>query len=217
MGQQFILSDNTIEQETSYASCHCKDGYVMWSNGFCYRTYTRGPCQDGQFLLNTSECIDNPCGKGRLYFPDEKTCYRIGSQGPCSLEQVVVFDFTTRPSVDGISYNGVCGCIGIISNLDQSCVVDDKRESACNSSPGMVELNNQCYKLYSRGPCGPGQWLEPRKIPNRADKRSANCHCKPGYTQYETQDGIIGCHAPSVSIARYLNGKNYKNYTFGFN
>ena len=74
------------------------------------------------------------------------------------MNQVVVFDFTTRPSIDGISFNGVCGCAGIISNLDQTCMEDDGQpKSACDSAPGMVEMNGECYKLYSRGLCGPGQ------------------------------------------------------------
>lgn len=73
----------------------------------------------------------------------------------------------------------------------------------------MVEINGQCFKLYTRGPCGPGQWLEPRKIIKRNDKRGAHCQCRPGYTQYESETGTIGCYAPSVGIARYLNGKHY--------
>lgn len=43
--------------------------------------------------------------------------------------------------------------------------------------------------------------------------------CKPGYTPYDNNEhefGVIGCHAPAVSIARFLNGKNHKNYKFGF-
>lgn len=230
MGHVFIISDNNTITSSSVtttatrrASCECKEGYAIWKDGNCYRMYTRGPCNDGEFLVNATDCIPNPCTKGRLYFPEEKTCYRVGSQGPCNWQQVVVFDFTTRPSVDGISYNGACGCAGIITNLDQQCTADEPatgRESACESTAGMVELNGQCYKLYSRGPCGPGQWLEPRKaavaVAPRNDRRTAHCQCRPGYTTYESADGLIGCYAPSVGIARYLNGKSYKSYTFGF-
>lgn len=201
------------------AMCQCKDGYVPWNDGQCYRMYTRGPCGDGQFVINSTSCIDNPCAKGRLYFPEERTCYRIGTQGPCNWQQVVVFDFTVHPSLDGISYNGVCGCSGIITNLDQQCSSDDDRsgtESACASMPGMVEFNGKCYKLYSRGPCGPGQWLEPKKIVSRKDRRGVQCQCRPSYTKYESNDGLIGCYAPSVSIARYLNGVKRGPYTFGF-
>lgn len=213
MGHVFIVAENSVG---GHASCQCKEGYSLWKDGYCYRMYTRGPCDEDEFLINATSCIPNPCGKGRLYFPEEKTCYRIGTQGPCNWQQVVVFDFTTRPSVDGISYNGVCGCTGIISNLDQQCSEDVTEENACESTSGMVELNGQCHKLYSRGPCGPGQWLEPRKIVSRIDRRGAHCQCRPGYTKYDSDDGTVGCHAPSVGIARYLNGKHFKSYKFGF-
>lgn len=218
MGHVFVVGDNGLSKTQSRATCQCKEGYAIWNDGACYRMYTRGPCREGEFLLNSTACIKNPCAKGRLYFPEEKTCYRVGAQGPCNWQQVVVFDFTTRPSIDGISYNGVCGCMGIIQNLDQQCSVDEQmaRESACESTSGMVELNGQCYKLYSRGPCGPGQWLEPRKLVSRIDRRGVHCQCRPGYTSYQSSDGIMGCYAPSVGIARYLNGNTYKSYTFGF-
>lgn len=217
MGHVFNVSEMGLGK-TSKATCQCKDGYAIWKDGYCYRMYTRGPCKDGEFLLNSTSCIKNPCGKGRLYFPEEKTCYRVGTQGPCNWQQVVVFDFTTRPSIDGISYNGACGCKGIIKNLDQQCLVEETHHAAstCESTSGMIQMNGQCYKLYSRGPCGPGQWLEPRKITTRIDRRGAHCQCRPNYTKYESNDGVIGCYAPSVGIARYLNGKNYKTYTFGF-
>lgn len=229
----------TLDVGQHRARCQCKDGYVPWSDGHCYRRYTRGPCADGQFVANASACVPNPCAKGRLFFPGEQTCYRIGTQGPCSWQQVVVFDFTTRPSLDGISYNGVCGCVGLInglSNLDQQCMtttVQSKSstaaaaaadtaesatgyESACAATAGMVEVNGECYKLYSRGPCGPGQWLEPRKLASRMDRRGVQCTCRPNYTKYESADGLVGCYAPSVSIARYLNGWRRGPYTFGF-
>lgn len=213
MGHVFIISDNNIESTVS-ASCQCKEGYVLWEDGYCYRQYTRGPCDESEFIVNSTTCIENPCRKGRLYFPEEKTCYRIGSQGPCTIQQVVVFDFTARPSIDGISFNGVCGCSGIISTLDQSCSENNPLDTACSSSPGMVELNGQCHKLYSRGPCGPGEWLEMRKVPEKI--RTAKCACRPGYTLYKTESGVNSCHGPSVGIARYLNGKHYKTYKFGF-
>ena len=201
------------------AECKCKEGYVPWTDGYCYKLYTKGPCENGFFVEDSNKCMENPCDRGRLYFPQEKTCYRIGAQGPCSIHQVVIFDFTTRPSIDGISYNGICGCSGVIKSLDQTCGEDDSDmpKSACEGTPEMVELNKQCYKLYTRGPCGPGQWLEPKKLPNR-NVKSATCQCRPGFTPYDknTENGVTGCHAPSVGIARYLNSKNYKNYRFAF-
>lgn len=36
-----------------------------------------------------------------------------------------------------------------------------------------------------------------------------------GYTKYENESGISGCYAPSVGIARYLNGKHYSISMFG--
>uniref|UniRef100_A0A182FTP4 DUF4789 domain-containing protein n=1 Tax=Anopheles albimanus TaxID=7167 RepID=A0A182FTP4_ANOAL len=216
-GHTFIVADgkrrdgSTAPKGTLKAECRCKDGYVRWKDGYCYKLYTQGPCEFGSFVTEPDVCTPNPCEKGRLYFPQEKTCYRIGSQGPCSLHQVVIFDFTSRPSIDGISYNGMCGCSGVISNLDQSCTdeADQLPQSACDSTPDMVEVNRQCYKLYTRGPCGPGQWLEPKKLPARI--RSAACVCRPGYTPYEQPlaNGVIGCQAPSVGIARYLNERRH--------
>lgn len=209
----FTIADE--DAPNSRATCNCKEGYVSWSDGQCYRLYTRGPCETEEFLVNSTTCITNPCSKGRLYFPEEKTCYRIGTQGPCNFNQVVVFDFTARPSVDGISFNGVCGCVGIIKNLDQKCSVDEQYSNPCLSTPGMVEVNGKCFKLYSRGPCGPGFWLEPRKITKRNDKRGVQCACRPGYTKYESEGGIVGCYPPSVGIARYLNAKHNNMNFFG--
>lgn len=208
-----ISEDNTVKT-TVKATCQCKEGSVLWKDGYCYRKYTKGPCDDGEFIFNSTSCVNNPCRKGRLYFPAEKNCYAIGTRGPCAINQVVVFDFTTRPSIDGISYNGICGCSGIISNLDQSCNERDPLDTACSSTPGMVEVNGKCYKLYTRGPCGPGEWLESHK--NSLRPRNAKCVCRPGYTAYVSEGGITGCHAPSVGIARYLNGRKYNDYTFGF-
>ena len=54
-------------------------------DGLCYRKYTKGPCDNGQVIAETKTCIANPCQKNFLYFPQEQTCYRIGSQGKISL------------------------------------------------------------------------------------------------------------------------------------
>ncbi|XP_055316811.1 uncharacterized protein LOC129576172 isoform X3 [Sitodiplosis mosellana] len=216
-GHLFSIPENSIQNQ--YAMCQCKEGYASWSDGQCYRLYTRGPCANGEFLLNSTTCIRNPCRKGQLYFPDEKTCYKIGNQGPCDFNQVVVFDFTVRPSIDGISYNGVCGCTGIIKSLDQKCQPEDIVEkNPCHSTPGMVEINGGCYKLYTKGPCAAeGLWLEPLKILKRNDKRGAHCTCRPGYTKYENA-GMTGCYAPSVGIARwFLNFLGYPAADDGLN
>lgn len=224
-GHIFIVPDNRTANYKR-AKCQCKEGYILWNDGLCYRLYTRGPCAPNEFLLNSTSCVRNFCGKNRLYFPEEKSCYRIGSQGPCDLYQVVVFDFTARPSIDGVSFNGMCGCSGVIMNLDQQCTHahTDPDANTCESSPGMVEIDGSCYKLYSRGPCGPGQWLEPIKsstLPSSAvysDEyfitpmtSKAKCVCRPGYTSYETPEkGFTGCNAPTVGLARYLNRQKYQ-------
>jgi hypothetical protein len=165
-------------------------------------------------------CITNPCQKNFLYFPHEKTCYRIGTRGPCRKNQVVVFDFNVKVSLDGVSFNGRCGCAGIIKNLDQQCMRDEEddedntNDSMCESP--LVEFKGGCFQLYSRGPCGNGQWLEPSK--QHTTSRSVKCQCKPGYTPYDTVEneyGVSGCHSPSVLLARFLNG-NKTNYKFGF-
>lgn len=201
----------TVNEKDQQASCKCKSGYVVMSNGLCYRLFTKGPCQDGEVVSDVKTCISNPCRKNFLYFPNEKTCYRIGSRGPCRIEQVVVFDFTVKVGLDGVSYNGMCGCSGIIKNLDQSCLRDDNSPKTLCPSP-LVEFKGGCYELYSKGPCNVGQWLEPNKI-----TKSYRCQCKPGYVPYdknETEYGVTGCHGPSVLIARFLNGN--KTYKFGF-
>ncbi|XP_067643794.1 uncharacterized protein [Eurosta solidaginis] len=230
-GHIFTLPDNFTAANVQRAQCQCKDGYVPWNDGLCYRLYTRGPCGPNEFLINATDCVRNVCGKSRLYFPDQNTCYRIGSQGPCSLHQVVVFDFTARPSVDGISYNGICGCSGVIWNLDKQCSdvgggVAADEENTCESTPGMVEINGKCYKLYTRGPCGPGQWLEPLKTntigPMQAQAQrilgtKAKCVCRPGYTlaneveeegkvrKFEvSRPYITRCNAPTVGLARWF-------------
>lgn len=213
-----------------HAKCMCKEGYVPWTDGHCYRLYTRGPCAAHEFLINGTTCIRNFCGKNRLYFPTEDSCYRIGSQGPCSLHQVVVFDFTARPSLDGISYNGMCGCAGVITNLDQQCSgsSNEQEKSICESTPGMVEMNGQCHKLYTRGPCGAGQWLEPLKAAPAPHNETtlhvgyasrAKCVCRPGYTpaaaDVATHLGTNNnCSAPSVSLARYLNIERHNSKFF---
>ncbi|XP_068143269.1 uncharacterized protein [Drosophila tropicalis] len=236
-GHIFRIPDESVQETAATtlqllprAKCVCKEGYVPWTDGICYRLYTRGPCSANEFLVNGTSCVQNSCGKNRLYFPAEDSCYRIGSQGPCSLHQVVIFDFTARPSLDGISYNGMCGCSGVLTNLDQQCSSSGhgggQDLNICESTPGMVDINGQCYKLYTRGPCGAGQWLEPLKSQGKykndgtstilAYATKAKCVCRPGYTPTNSNESSdttsttngnrhsSNCSAPSVSLARYL-------------
>lgn len=213
-----MIPDNQTKSEQGItAKCQCKEGYVLWNDGICYRLFTRGPCEYSEIIINSTNCVENPCTKGSLYFPDQNTCYKIGSQGPCSLTQVVVFDFTARPSVDGISFKGMCGCSGVIMNLDQQCTGAefDNQHNTCESSPGMVEIEGSCFKLYTRGPCGSGQWLEPIKN-NKKIAVKAKCECRTGYTSFEGEGGVQGCYAPSVGLARYLTSNSYDWFKFQF-
>ncbi|XP_046666163.1 platelet endothelial aggregation receptor 1-like [Homalodisca vitripennis] len=121
-GHYFTLPEHfdhdTALSEPVHAECRCKTGHVQWhEDGNCYRPYTRGPCPQGQmFSVNlqegnqTASCEPLPCPPGRLYFPGGKGCHRVGSQGPCPPGQVVLFQESVRTSVEGISYQGMCGC-----------------------------------------------------------------------------------------------------------
>lgn len=210
-GYEYVIDS----KDDKHATCRCKSGYIKMQDGLCHRLFTTGPCTEGNVVSEEGTCIANPCQKNFLYFPQEKTCYRIGSRGPCKPEQVVVFDFTVKVSLDGVSYNGRCGCAGIIKNLDQTCLREDEEPKSMCESP-LVEFKGGCFKLYSRGPCGNGQWLEPTKQ-QHTTSRTVKCQCKPGYTAYdsvETEFGVSGCHGPTVMLARFLNGN--KTYKFGF-
>lgn len=159
-GHQFVVSaSNHSEESPIRAKCECKPGNVLYKNGFCYRTYTRGPCESGQMLVNSTTCVTMPCKRGRLYFPVEDTCYRIGSRGPCPTGQVVLYDYNVRPSVDGVSYNGVCGCMSASKNSEKCNPVEE--HLSCEDTPGMAVINNSCYKLYTQGPCLEGELTEP--------------------------------------------------------
>jgi hypothetical protein len=209
-GYEFVKK-NALDE---HASCHCKENYVLMKDGLCYRKWTRGPCNDSQVVSDTNTCIENPCQKNFLYFPKENNCYRIGTQGPCNFEEVVVFDFTVKLSVDGPSVNGMCGCSGIIKNLDQSCSSSKERreEPKMLCEKPQVEFKGKCYQLYSKGPCGSGQWLEPSKKHN---SKSIRCQCMPGHVPYDNEENVTGCHPPTVILARFLNG-NRRNYKFAF-
>lgn len=63
--------------------------------------------QDGNA---TAVCEPLPCLPGRLFFPGGKGCHRVGTPGPCPPGQVVLFQDSVKTSVEGISYQGMCGC-----------------------------------------------------------------------------------------------------------
>lgn len=213
---QFSLSRNLLQ----YARCQCKEDYVPWSDGLCYRLYTRGPCNSDEFVTNINTCEKNMCSRNELYFPNQQQCYQIGSRGPCNSNQVVVFDFTAQSSVDGISYNGLCGCSGIISSLDQQCSSEtgQYKMKTCESTPGMAEFEGKCYKLYTRGPCGQGQWLQP-SLDGLQPKWK--CACRPGYTTTHNEtmwlpsENVLQRHRcnalPTINLTRFLT-ESIKSY-----
>lgn len=209
------------------AKCVCKPGHALHENGFCYRLYTRGPCEYGNMMINSTTCVPVPCKRRRLYFPQEKTCYKIGTKGPCPTGQIVLYDYNVRPSVDGISYNGVCGCTSAMRDSGK-CFEDT--DDTCDSTPGMVVINKTCYKLYTQGPCTAGEWLVARRLPkpilwkNEEPEPRARCECRPGYKRItesleasELESNSLlspgGCQPPAVSLAKFLN-ENAKSINF---
>lgn len=210
-GEEFQLDPSKKK-----GTCACKKGYIRYNtNRRCYRPYTQGPCPAGQMLMNDTTCDIQPCKRGELYFPEEDSCYRVGTKGPCRGGQVVTFDFETRPSLDGISYNGICRCV-----KSKPCEQSDSKKYSCTRHD-QVLFKNKCYKLYTQGPCTKGAWLTPvrhRKEDiwtEEVDRRTGACDCMPGYTKTLRtikERVVIECLSPSVILADYLN----KNY-FSFN
>lgn len=219
-GHHFVVITNARSQDTvSRAKCVCKPDHVLYKDGFCYRVHTRGPCDNGYMLINSTTCISVPCKRGRLYFPQEKTCYKIGTKGPCPNGQIVLYDYNVKPSIDGISYNGVCGCTSIMRNAGKCA---DNDSDNCESTPGMVMINRSCYKLYTQGPCMAGEWLVAQRMPKsglwegRELRPKARCECRPGYKRIVESSEILelennslispnGCQPPTVSLAIFLN------------
>ncbi|XP_014218993.1 uncharacterized protein LOC106647209 isoform X2 [Copidosoma floridanum] len=240
-GHRFVMrphhnASNEEEEEeegrVAHAGCSCKPNYVRYEDGLCYKLYTKGPCEPGDMLANATSCVPVPCRRGRLYFPRERTCYKIGSRDPCSHGQIVLYDYSASPSVDGISYNGVCGCTSSLKSSGR-CRDNDGTDavlvngtlsssSSCEDKPGVVMMNNgTCYKLYTRGPCEEGEWLVARRTPRVAELAEgvgsdvlpkARCECRPGYTRTNEleSNGLLTtvsgkCQAPIVGIAKFLN------------
>lgn len=211
---------NTQDADVVRAGCVCKPGYALYRNGLCYRLHTRGPCDNGHMLINSSTCVPVPCKRGRLYFPQERTCYKVGTRGPCPNGQIVLYDYNVRPSIDGIGYNGVCGCTNVMRNAGK-CVEDEGDE--CESTPGMVMINRTCYKLYTQGPCTAGEWLvaqrtsKSRLWQEEEARPKARCECRPGYKRITGSAEVFeelesnslispnGCQPPAVSLAKFLN------------
>lgn len=196
-----------MNPDTGRASCVCKPGHILHSaDNKCYRPYTQGPCDPGHILVNRTSCIMQPCRRGHLYFPFEDRCYRVGTRGPCPEGQLVTFDFETRPSVDGLSYNGLCACV------EPDC--EKLTNVRCESDALVYE--NRCYKLYTQGPCAKGAWIVPKRqgkeeLWTESKNKKGVCDCMPGYAKsVRTYNGknITECISPTVLIADFLN-KNY--------
>ncbi|GBP48279.1 hypothetical protein EVAR_42999_1 [Eumeta japonica] len=92
-----------------------------------------------------------PCARGRLYVPERRRCDRPGAPEPCPAGEVVAFDFEARPSLDGISHNGVCACGG--------GVCARKEVAACTARRGAAVFDGACHFLNTQGPCQEGSWL----------------------------------------------------------
>ncbi|CAH1174289.1 unnamed protein product [Phaedon cochleariae] len=209
-GQTFQLPHSTAP----HAYCTCKPGYIPYrDHPACYRPYTRGPCPASHILLNDSTtCLPQPCERGHLYFPELKRCHRIGTRGPCPSHAVVTFDFDTRPSVDGISYNGQCAC------TDKACSHEAGDRPACDRAKGLVRFGEECHKMYTQGPCFRGSWLVAEREGKQLElytehkgERVGVCECIPGYKRSVRTIGrreVTLCLAPTVMLAEYLNGNN---------
>lgn len=119
---------------------------------------------------------------------------------------MVIFDFEARPSIDGVAYNGVCGCVGLLS-IDKPNACNETRmvDDDCSTMPGMRIVDGMCHMLYTKGPCKDGEWLVPK-----SNSTSTECSCKPGFTKSEDEIGNVCLH-PTVTLAKYLN----ENYTVG--
>ncbi|XP_015111656.1 uncharacterized protein LOC107037550 [Diachasma alloeum] len=226
-GQHFTIPRyQTPTDAEIHGKCECKPNHVEYHDGSCYRLHTRGPCAPGDMLVNSTTCIPVPCKRGRLYFPRERTCYKIGSNGPCPRGQVVLYDYSVRPSIDGISYNGICGN----TTSQRPSERPQMDENSCEKSPGMFLINKTCYKLYTQGPCGQGEWLVARRRPKIDDNtwkredsiNKVRCECRPGYTRtsehpsdsYHPPDietnvlsSLGECQPPAVRLAKFLNDK----------
>lgn len=223
-GHHFVVTMDvrSSQQDVVRARCVCKSDHVLYKDGFCYRLHTRGPCESNYMLINSTTCIPVPCKRGRLYFPQEKTCYKVGTRGPCPNGQIVLYDYNVRPSLDGISYNGVCGCTNIMRDSGK-CLKNESDD--CESIPGMVSIKKTCYKLYTQGPCTAGEWLVAQRTPRNSrlwrqgeSRLKARCECRPGYKRIvqsssealEELDSnnlisLNNCQPPAVTLAKFLN------------
>lgn len=195
----------SILPKTSNGGCVCRPGNIRYKNHTsCHRPYTQGPCQRNEFLIDTDTCIKQPCSRGELYYPEDGVCYKVGSKGPCPRGKIISFDFETRPSIDGISFNGVCVC------RRKDC--SDDGENDCDRSQGLVKYADKCYKMYTQGPCAKGEWI----VPSRAGRELLSddpidgvCECVPGNVVRKMRNSenkvLTECLPQTAVLVEFLN------------
>ncbi|KAK9499942.1 hypothetical protein O3M35_002876 [Rhynocoris fuscipes] len=213
-GQKFVAKNKTGGGEEG--TCVCREGYHLWEDGACYPPFTRGPCPPGSiFQLEYDqdkrklECAPLPCPVGNLYFPGGKGCHKIGTKGPCPKGQYVV-----PSSEEPLSYLGQCACVsysndtrsvykvarGVRPTEKGKCpesrqLDDNEDENNCQGRWTVQWENGTCYKLYTRGPCEPGQWIVPDRSRGRRKARgkwvSGKCEPRPAIALRTTTSSTI--------------------------
>ncbi|XP_043214110.1 mucin-2-like [Amphibalanus amphitrite] len=123
-----------VLKETGYGTCDCPDLHVYWmEDDRCYAAYTRGPCGEGEYIVFREEvgvvCEDNPC-------PEEQVPWR----GQCVPR-------TGHGCLDSKHGHLVLNP----ANLKYECTL--------RCPEGMVEVDLDCYDLYTRGPCPAGEYV----------------------------------------------------------
>ncbi|KAF0291727.1 hypothetical protein FJT64_010184 [Amphibalanus amphitrite] len=137
--------------ETGLGACDCRDGHVFWpTDGRCHAVYSRGPCALGEHLVwvdGTARCEATPCGEGHVPW-----------HGQCVP-------------------NSGHGCLDSKHGHLRLNAATLKYQCTLRCPDAMVEVGLDCYKLYSRGPCAVGEYVEPvrgtrygRCAPNPCDK-----------------------------------------------
>ncbi|KAF7264723.1 hypothetical protein GWI33_022531 [Rhynchophorus ferrugineus] len=184
----------TVLPQTNTGGCVCKPGNLRYrSNQSCHRPFTKGPCDEGHILINDTHCIPQPCQRGELYFPDDATCYKIGSRGPCLPGRIISFDFDTRPSVDGVSYNAVCMCETkncYLENMDEEEGEERPQDIVCDENKGLLRFGEDCYEAFTQGPCEDGTLLVPRKQQD-SEQYVGACECTESTAKDEIR--IVEC------------------------
>nr|XP_026491229.1 uncharacterized protein LOC113397208 [Vanessa tameamea]XP_026491230.1 uncharacterized protein LOC113397208 [Vanessa tameamea]XP_026491231.1 uncharacterized protein LOC113397208 [Vanessa tameamea]XP_026491232.1 uncharacterized protein LOC113397208 [Vanessa tameamea]XP_026491233.1 uncharacterized protein LOC113397208 [Vanessa tameamea]XP_026491234.1 uncharacterized protein LOC113397208 [Vanessa tameamea] len=172
-GHVFVISE--VTGNGSRAECKCKNFHARADDGACYRLYTRGPCGQDEMISRGGRCVKVPCGRGRLYVPERRRCYRAGAAEPCRVGEHLAFDFDARPALDGLSHNGVCVC----GATGQPC---NRREvAACSARKGAVVFNGVCHIQHTQGPCSKNSWLV------KDSKEQVTCQCRPDVSDCSTK------------------------------